>query len=77
MDYYNISQWACHLCKSPTPDYGALVNLIEKQIISETFPYQVIVVDEAQDFGQEVIDNSEVDVLGKLYEAMIYLDGLC
>lgn len=76
VNYYNISQWACHLCKSATPDYGALVNLIEKQIISETFPYQVIVVDEAQDFGQEVIDNSEVDVLGKLYEAMIFSDGL-
>lgn len=76
VDYFNISQWACHLCKSATPDYGALANIIEKQTLSESFPYQVVIVDEAQDFGQEVINNSEVDVLGKLYEAMVLIGGL-
>lgn len=76
IDYYNISQWACHFCKSVKPDYGVLSGVIEKQIMSNSFPYQVIIVDEAQDFGQDVIDNSEVNVLSKLHEAMILCDGL-
>lgn len=76
IDYFNISQWACQLCHSTEPDYGALSAIIENQVNSESFPYQVVVVDEAQDFGQEIIDNDQVNVLSKLHDAMILLDGL-
>ena len=61
--------------KSTEPDYGALVRKIDEMILSGSFPYQVIVVDEAQDFGQDVMDGDQVNVLDKLKEAMILYDG--
>lgn len=76
VDYYNISQWACQKCKTQAPDYGALNSIIEKEVTSGTFEYKVIIVDEAQDFGQETLDNTEVSVLDQLFEASILLDGL-
>ena len=75
IDYFNISQWACHILKSTEPDYGALIREIDKMILSESFPYQVIIVDEAQDFGQDIMDGDQVNVLDKLKEAMILYEG--
>ena len=76
IDFFNISQWACKMCNSQTPDYGMLQIIIEDQITKETFPYRVVIVDEAQDFGQDLIDNSENDILTTLFDGMILLDGL-
>lgn len=75
VDYYNLSKWACDTCHSSSPDYGALLLAINKMIDQEAFPYKAIIVDEAQDFGQEVTDNPEIDILGKLQDAMILADG--
>jgi len=75
IDYFTLDSWACSLCHSSKPDYGALVNIIDKEVLAGSFPYKAIIVDEGQDFGQETSDNASINVLESLQEAMILNEG--
>lgn len=75
IDYYTIDKWACVLCKTQFADMGALVLKIRSMIDQGTFEYKAVIVDEAQDFGQEVSDNGFVNVLSELNDAMLLTDG--
>jgi DNA helicase IV len=56
-------------------DMGALASLIRSLVDQGKFGYQAIIVDEAQDFGQDVSDNGSVNILAELNDAMILNDG--
>lgn len=66
VDYYTIAGLACKMCSTPTPDYSKLKNRLEEMYLSESFPYQHVIVDEGQDFGIDVID--EEDILQQIKE---------
>lgn len=58
--YYTIDGFACMMCDSSEPNYYKLNEKLENDIVSETFPYKHILVDEGQDFGRDKIDDSHV-----------------
>lgn len=60
IDYYTISGLACKLCNTPVPDYLKLKNKLEDMYLSESFPYQHVIVDEGQDFGLDNINESDI-----------------
>lgn len=64
IDYYTVSGLACKLCNSKTPDYPRCKSILEDMYLSDSFPYRHVVIDEGQDFGSEVIE--ETDILGVL-----------
>ena len=69
VDYYTISGLACKMCSTPTPDYTRLKTCLEDMYLSESFPYQHVIVDEGQDFGIDAID--EADILQQIKEIII------
>ena len=74
IDFYNISGFACKLCNTPKADYGKLKNKLEDMYLSESFPYQHVIVDEGQDFGKEDIE--EKDILEQLKMIIIDTESL-
>lgn len=64
IDYFTISGFACKMCATSTPNYAKLRLLLDDLYLSESFPYQHIIVDEGQDFGLD--DISESDILQSL-----------
>ncbi len=60
IDYYTIAGLAFHYFPGPTADYSALAKLLCDMADHHTFPYQHIVVDEGQDFGNEDIEEAEI-----------------
>lgn len=64
VDYFTIAGLACKLCRSATPDYSGLKELLEGMYFSGEFPYQHVIVDEGQDFGVEEL--YETDILSLL-----------
>ena len=60
ISYYTIDGLACKLCNTATPDYGALQERLEEYYLDGDFPYQHIIIDEGQDFGQDKIDEIAV-----------------
>ena len=64
IDYYNIAGFACKLCNTAKADYAKLKSKLEDMYLSESFPYQHVIVDEGQDFGKEAIE--EADILEQL-----------
>lgn len=64
VDYFTIAGLACKLCRSATPDYSRLKELLEGMYFSGEFPYKHVIVDEGQDFGVEGL--YETDILSLL-----------
>ena len=64
IDYYNIAGYACKVCNTLKADYGKLKSKLDDMYLSESFPYQHVIVDEGQDFGKEDIE--EKDILEQL-----------
>ena len=64
IDYYTIAGYACSMCHTGEPDYYALNSLLENMYESQSFPYQHVIVDEGQDFGNDAIE--EADILNTL-----------
>lgn len=66
VDYYTIDGFTCKVCKSFDPDYDYLqewlMDFLDKK---EEFPYDHIIVDEGQDFGQE---RMEMDYIFEMLE---------
>lgn len=60
IEYYTVSGFACKMCNTVTPDYPKLQALLEDMYLSESFPYQHIIIDEGQDFGMDAIEESEI-----------------
>lgn len=64
ISYFTIAGFACKLCDSATPDYARAKNILEDMYISGNFPYKHIIIDEGQDFGNELIEEAEIiDIL--------------
>ena len=57
---YNIDGFACMICNTPEPDYALLNKKLQKMFMEDDFPYQHIIVDEGQDFGQDVIEKNGI-----------------
>lgn len=68
IDYYTIDGFACKTCGTGTANYKDLKEFLENQYLEGTFPYQHVVIDEGQDFGQ---DNIEENDIIQLIEAII------
>lgn len=64
VDYYTIDGFACKICDMPTSDFKLLQERLEDYYLDGDFPYQHIIIDEGQDFGQEKID--EISVINLL-----------
>ncbi len=64
--YNTVAGFACKLCGTAVPDYNRAKSVLEDMYISGSFPYRHIIVDEAQDFGSEIIE--EADILRILYD---------
>lgn len=64
IDFYTIAGFACSICKTSTPDYVMLNDILEEMWENNSFPYQHVVIDEGQDFGSDAIE--EADVLDTL-----------
>ena len=53
---YTIDGFACTICRTPEADYGLLNKKLQNMFMEDDFPYQHIIVDEGQDFGQKAIE---------------------
>lgn len=60
ISYYTIDGLACSLCNTPEPEYCLFKETLEEMYFNGTFPYQHIIIDEGQDFGQKKIDESDI-----------------
>lgn len=60
IDYYTIDGFACRMCNTSEADYALLKECLENHYLEGTFPYQHIVIDEGQDFGQYFIEENEI-----------------
>ena len=60
IDYYTIDGFACKLCNTSSADYVLLKSRLEEMYVEESFPYQHIIIDEGQDFGQENIEENNI-----------------
>lgn len=74
ISYYTIAGLSCKLCNSTTPDYQRTKERLEDMYISASFPYKHVIIDEGQDFGNEIIE--EADIIRLLYDIIIDQDGL-
>lgn len=67
--YYTIAGLACKLCNTTSPDYKRMKNVLEDMYFSGAFPYDHVVVDEGQDFGSEILE--ETDILQLIHDLII------
>ena len=67
VSYYTVAGLSQKLCEKV--DYKALQAKLMQMFIEGTFPYQHVIIDEAQDFGREEID--EVEIIELLRENTI------
>ncbi len=69
IDYMTIDKFACKLCKSDKPNYQDASEKVLDLYLSGAFPYSHVIVDEGQDFGRDLIDES--DLLQTIHDAVI------
>lgn len=67
--YYTIAGLACKLCNTTFPDYKRMKNVLEDMYFSGAFPYDHVVVDEGQDFGSEILE--QTDTLQLIHDLII------
>ncbi len=60
ISYYTIAGFACKLCGTAKPNYTKVNSILEDYYISGNFPYKHIIIDEGQDFGNEVIEEANI-----------------
>lgn len=60
IDYYTISGLACKLCNTTTPNYEKMKTVLEDMYVFDNFPYMHVVIDEGQDFGIEVVEETRI-----------------
>lgn len=64
ISYFTISGLACKMCSTREADFNKFKNVLEDIYLSETFPYQHVIIDEGQDFGMDEI--AEADLLQQI-----------
>lgn len=60
IDYYTIDGFACRMCDSSEANYSDLKECLEDHYLNGSFPYQHVVIDEGQDFGQDYIEENDI-----------------
>ena len=72
VDFYTIDGFACKLCNTLTADFNDLeLRLLEIEE-ARSFPYQHVIIDEGQDFGQSRIE--EANILRQLEDIILSSD---
>ena len=72
VDFYTIGGFACKLCNTQTADFNDLeLRLLEIEE-ARSFPYQHVIIDEGQDFGQSRIE--EANILKQLEDIILSSD---
>ncbi len=74
ISYYTISGLACKMCATSKPDYTKFKTILEDMYLSESFPYQHVIIDEGQDFGIDAIE--EADLLQQIKDIIADNDSL-
>jgi len=69
ISYYTIAGFACKLCNTATPNYEKASEKLEDMYISGVFPYKHVIIDEGQDFGTEVIE--ETDIIQLIHDIVV------
>lgn len=72
VDYYTIDGFACKICNTKTADFNDLKYRLLEMKESRTFPYQHVIIDEGQDFGQDRIE--EANILKLLEDIVLSTD---
>ena len=57
---YSIDGFACMICNTSESDFALLNKKLQKMFMEDDFPYQHIIVDEGQDFGQQAIEKNGI-----------------
>ncbi len=57
---YTIDGFACMICHTSESDYALLNKKLQDMFMEDDFPYQHIIIDEGQDFGQDVIEKNGI-----------------
>lgn len=73
VDYYTIDGFACKMCNSQTADFNDLEYRLLEMEEAQSFPYQHIIIDEGQDFGQSRIE--EANILKQLENIILSTDN--
>lgn len=60
VDYFTIDGFACKKTKLSVPNYSKLEEALSLEMLDDTFEYKHIIVDEGQDFGREMIEESKI-----------------
>lgn len=60
VDYYTISGLACKLCNTTMPNYEKLKSALEDMYVFDNFPYMHVVIDEGQDFGMDIVEETGI-----------------
>lgn len=58
--FRTIDGLACFFCNTSEPNYQLFSENLESMYGTGTFPYQHVIIDEGQDFGQEHMEESKV-----------------
>ena len=58
--FYSIDGYACAVCNTKESDYPLLNKELQKMFMADQFPYQHIIIDEGQDFGQDFIEENGI-----------------
>lgn len=72
IDYMTIDSFACKMCHSDKADYQGTSDTIIDMYLNGTFPYIHVIVDEGQDFGREVMEES--DLLQTIHDTVVEND---
>ena len=68
VEFYTIDGFASKICNTFTSDYDELETELYELFENDRFPYQHVVIDEGQDFGQERMHS---DTIFELLEEIV------
>ena len=60
VEIYTIDGFACKICNTDKADMVKLSTKLEELFFNGDFPYKNVIIDEAQDFGQDYIQESDI-----------------
>ena len=60
IDFMTISKFACKICNTKEADFKLASDKIVDMYLTNTFPYNHVIVDEGQDFGNDNIEEADI-----------------
>lgn len=60
ISFYTLDALACKVCDTSVADLTKLNKRFEELFYEQQFPYKHVIIDEAQDFGQDSIEESNI-----------------